>query len=288
MIAALGLALGAAGALGSASSKKKNPTVEYKPLSPAVDNYLTKQAGLLESRQKRTNQAVDQSADFLSQLYGNTQQDYEADTNLLRGIRKGGSTYNRVMDSIAEYGQQLTAANKASTANRVANLKASNFRAGNVGGPNTFELRLLDKLERDAELKNAQDMAARKLAADQSLLQMELGTIGAVEELGRGRSNFYMAPEQMRQQADSYYIDQARQIGDGVSNNLDRIVNPPKQSTWERIGPALSQIGGALGQYSQMRSNQAMQDALMKYYTNPGYYNQGPIGDFNGMPYQVG
>jgi hypothetical protein len=284
----LGLVLGAAGAIGSASSKKKNPTVQYKPISPGVNNYLTEQAAQLGSRQTRTNEAIGQSNDFLNQLYGETEMDYKLDKDLLRGVRKGGSTYNRVMDSIAEYGNQLTAANKSSTANRISNLKASSFRAGNVGGPNTFELRLLDKLERDAELKNAQDMAARKLAADQSLLQMQLGSVGAVEELGRGRANFLMAPEQMQQQADNFYINQAGQISAGIAGNTDKIVNAPEQSTWDRLGPALSQIGGAMGQYSQYQDNRALQNALMNYYGNQqvpfnqvGSYN-GPWGDWQG------
>lgn len=280
-LAAIGLALGALGAIGSASSKKKNPTVEYRPISPGVNNFLNKQAGLLDSRQNRTNEALGQQNDFLNQLYGETEMDYTLDKDLLRGVRKGGSTYNRVMDSISEYGQQLTAANKAATANSLASLKASNFRAGNVGGPNTFEIRLLDKLQRDAELKNAQDMASRKLAADQALLQMQLGSIGAVEELGRGRANFLMAPEQAQQQADNFYINQAGQISSGIAGNTDKIVNAPEQSTWDRLGPALSQIGGAMGQYAQYQDNANLQNALMNYYGNqPIPFNQ--VSSYNG------
>ena len=257
-VALAGLALGALGSLASASSKKKNPEIENRPISVPVQSFLNKQAGGLGLDMQRDQDAYDKAKSSLESAYGNTQGQFDNTVNLWEGFKPNGETSLRLQRALDDYEGSRKEASRTATSDAIKRLMARASVTGAPGnGANTMTLRTLAKAEQDMNSQIAMDVAARRLGLEGTLLDRELAAYGELNNLYTQRASDQLKPTNLQQQLEDYYINRAGQISQGISGNTQTIVTPPKPSTGERLGAVLPQLGSLLVQASPYLSGSA-------------------------------
>lgn len=247
-LAAIGLIASAAGTAASAMGAKnrKNPTVENKPISVPVSNFLNSEANKLSQSKARDQVEYNQAKGVLDQAYADTGQDFDYGKSLIRGFRPGGSTRSRLFSALDQYEKTRKQAADNSIADSIKSSLMRLRTSGQPGGLNSMTERSLAGLRMKQDDQIASDIAARRYALEQELLNKELSSIGLIEKMYADRASQSLGSTNLQQMLEDYYINRAGQISQGISGNTQTIIKPPKPSNAEILGAALPQLGSTL------------------------------------------
>lgn len=247
-LAAAGLITSVAGSGLSAigARKNKNPTVENKPISVPVSNFLNSEANKLSKGKARDQVEYDQAKGILDQAYADTGQDFDYGKSLIRGFRPGGETRSRMFSALDAYEKSRKQAADNSIADSVKSALMRLRTSGQPGGLNSMTERSLAGLRLKQDDQIASDIAAKRYALEQELLNKELSSIGLIEKMYSDRAGQSLGSTNLQQMLEDYYINRAGQISQGISGNTQTIVKPPKPSSAEVLGSILPQLGSTL------------------------------------------
>lgn len=247
-LAAIGAIASMAGTAASAigAKNRKDPTVENKPLSIPVSKFMNSEANKLSQNKVRDQVEYNNAKSFLEQAYSDTQQDFDYGKSLIRGFRPGGETRSRLFDALDKYDKSRKEAADNSIANSVKSALMRLRTTGQPGGINSMTERTLAGLRMQQDDQINSDVAARRLAMEQDLINKELSSIGLLEKMYADRASQSLAPTNLQQMLEDYYINRAGQIAQGIAGNTQTIIKPPKPSTAEILGAALPQLGSTL------------------------------------------
>lgn len=247
-LAAVGLIASAAGTAASAigAKNRKDPTVENRPISVPVSNFLNSEANKLSQGKARDQVEYNQAKGILDQAYSETGQDFDYGKSLIRGFRPGGETRGRMFSALDAYEKSRKQAADNSIADSVKSALMRLRTSGQPGGLNSMTERSLAGLRLKQDDQIASDIAAKRFALEQELLNKELSSIGLIEKMYADRASQYLAPANLQQMLEDYYINRAGQISQGISGNTQTIIKPPKPGSAEVLGTILPQLGSTL------------------------------------------